>query len=223
MRVWISLVVLLAALGGAKYWIDSVETDRGCCELDGPHEHHDHHHSAKKEKNMRSPKATLEPGRVVQLDTARGQIDIVLFEKDVPKTTKRIAELVNAKRYDGVRFTRVENWVIQVEKAKGKDVPGMPLELVEGIVNAKGAVGMARTTDPNSNSSQFYILLEPSPGLDMQYTVFGRVIRGIDVALNIKKNDPIVRAKLRPLTDEDKRLLGKALAIETERRYDTGD
>lgn len=164
--------------------------------------------------------ATLTPGRVVELETAKGKIEFVLFEKDCPKTTKRIADLVEGGNYNGIEFSRVEkDFVIQIAEPKKKVKP-MSCEVLKGLVHAKGAVGMARGNDFESNTSVFYITLEPAPHLDTQYTVFGRVIRGMDVALNIKIGDKIKRAKLREITAADKERFGEILKIESERKVD---
>ena len=165
--------------------------------------------------------ATLSPGRVVQLNTSKGVIKFVLFEKDCPKTTKRIAELVDEGCYDHVKFGRVEkDTLIQTTKCK-KDVPGMETELAKGMTHAKGSVGMARVgRDYESNTSAFYILLEPQPHLDMEYTNFGRLIRGMDVAMRIEEGDVIESAQVRPLTDADRQRFFEVLKIESDRRTD---
>jgi len=158
------------------------------------------------------------PGKIVELHTVRGQIDFVLFEQDCPKTTARIADLASKHCYDGLRFTRVEKTgLIQVEPGK-KLPPPMPCEILKGLENTKGAVGMARTSDPNSDTSIFYILIEPWHHLDYSYTVFGRVIRGMDVVKKIKKNDAITSTVVRALTPEDNKQFQKILQIEAERK-----
>jgi len=165
--------------------------------------------------------ATLNPGRVVQLNTNEGLIEFVLFEQDCPKTTKRIANLVSKGAYDGVRFWRVEkNDLIQTADAKAKVKP-MDCECRRGMTHAKGSVGMARVgRDYQSNRSQFYILLEPHPALDLEYTNFGRLINGMDVAMKIKVGDVIRKATLRALTDVDRKRFFEKLKIESERKTD---
>ena len=166
--------------------------------------------------------ATLNPGRVVQLHTNKGLIEFVLFEEDCPKTTERIANLVSKRAYDGVKFGRVEkNDLIQTDEARIKVKP-MGCELLRGMRHAKGSVGMARIGgDYRSNTSQFYILLEPHPALDLEYTNFGRLINGMDVAMKIEVGDVIRKATLRELTDKDKKRFFEILRIESDRKTDS--
>ena len=85
-------------------------------------------------------KATKEPGRVVHLETNKGVIEFVLFEKDCPKTTSRIVDLVSEGCYDGVRFDKVEeNSIIQTEECNDS-VSSIPSEFVPGLGNVKGAI-----------------------------------------------------------------------------------
>lgn len=199
--------------------MQSTDVEQHSHAMDDLAEHHDEHEG---EEAQPTPtpvaKATMEPGRVVELNTSRGLIAFTLFEKDCPITTSRIADLVMQGLYDGVKWPRVEEWVIQTAEAKSP-VPGIGLELAEGLRSAKGAVGMARTDDPNSNTSVFYILKEPQPALEGKYTTFGRLLYGMEAAMKIKTGDVIKSAKLRPLTDKDRKRLGEVLAIETERQY----
>ena len=215
-KLWGLLAVLLVALGCMSWWL-SVRQD-------GPERVPSKIPSKEQLEQMNKPRAAPEapkaskaPGRVVVLSTNRGVIEFVLYEKDCPKTTARIAELVGGGFYNGVKFPRVENWVIQTQPAK-KQVTPMGIEIVNGLTHAKGAVGMARPSDPNGNTSVFYIALEPAYHLDLQYTNFGRVTNGMDVAMKIKVGDVIKTAKLRPLTDADKKRFYEALKIESERK-----
>jgi len=218
-RLWGILAILLVALGGVSWLLSRQQNAPQREEVKPPPE------IAKQiDKQMGRSSAppkiknsTHAPGRVVVLNTTRGTIEFVLFEKDCPKTTARIADLAGSGAYNGVKFPRVEGWVIQTEAAK-KTVAPMGLEIAKGLTHAKGSVGMARTSDPNMNTSVFYITLEPAPHLDLQYTNFGRVIKGIDVAMKIKLGDVIKTATVRPLTDADRKLFNEALQVEAERR-----
>jgi len=141
-------------------------------------------------------KATMQPGRVVELITTKGKITFILLEKDCPKTTARIASLVESGEYNDIMFPRVEDWIIQTASAK-HDVPGIGIETKKGLTHATGAVGMARRgNDYNSNTSVFYILKKPQFALDGKYTVFGRLISGMDVVLKITSNDYIISSKI---------------------------
>ena len=204
---WIALIVLVGALIAANSIIGNLKTD----------DEHEHAAQTAKPKKL-AGKATLEPGRVVTLRTSRGEISFVLFEKDVPKTSKRIADLVGRGRYDGVLFERVEDWVIQTGECKKETPRPMNIEVIDGLVHAKGAVGMARSADYKSNTSVFYIVTEPQPYLDGEYTVFGRVISGMDVAMKIKIGDPIVSAQVRPMTPDDRKKFDEALRLESDRK-----
>ena len=213
-KVWILLVVVVGAIVGMSQVLSRLAEEQG------PHrEELKQQLPPKTRKGIK--KATLTPGRVVRLNTSKGPIEFVLFEKDCPKTTKRIAGLIEDGYYDGVEFRRVEkDALIQTAKCK-KDVPGMETELAKGMTHAKGSVGMARVgRDYESNTSAFYILLEPQPHLDMDYTNFGRLIRGMDVAMRIEKGDVITSAQVRPLTEADKKRFYEVLSIESERRTD---
>lgn len=214
-RLWGILAILLLALGGMSWYLSRQQTTPEITKLKQPSEQ-DMKRMTESQKPVKLKKATKEPGRVVVLNTTRGKIEFVLYEKDCPKTTTRIAELVQGGFYDGVTFPRVEGWVIQTEPAK-RDVPPMGLELTQGLTHAKGTVGMARPADPNANTSVFYITLEPAPHLDSGYTNFGRVIVGMDVAAEIGLKDKITTATIRPPTAADKLALQKLLTADAKR------
>ncbi len=162
-------------------------------------------------------KATLELGRVVEFHTNKGVISFVLYEKDCPNTTKRIADLVSRGKYDGVKWVRQEGCIIQTGPCKEKVKP-MPPEYLLGLKHETGSVGMARIpADPNSATSDLYIISEPQPHLDMEYTTFGRVIKGLDVVLKIRKGDIIEKAVIRRHNNTDVELHKKLLKIDAER------
>ncbi len=215
-KLWVVIALLAAGLIGTSVFINRSTDAARPTRVDVSQEQLDKIMNVDGEQEP-AKKATKTPGRVVSLETNRGTIEFVLYEVDCPKTTSRIAELVEGGFYDGVSFPRVEDWVIQTDSAT-KEVTPMGIEVVEGLIHAKGTVGMARTQDPNSNTSVFYITLEPAFHLDMEYTNFGRVIKGMGVAMNIQQGDKIKSAKLRPLTDDDKKLFNEALKIESDRR-----
>ncbi|MCX8053960.1 MAG: peptidylprolyl isomerase, partial [Armatimonadetes bacterium] len=148
----------------------------------------------------------------------KGRIAFVLFEQDCPITTSRIARLVREGCYNGVKFGRVVKERLIQTDACTKKVKPIGIEVLDGLINTKGAVGMARTSDPNGATSQFYILLEPMRHLDYEYTVFGRLIDGMDVAFRIEQGDLIKTARVRNLTANDKRRFQKVLEIEAERK-----
>lgn len=129
---------------------------------------------------------TTVPNRIAVLETSLGTIKFKLYEDKAPITTANFIKLAESGFYDGLVFHRVvDNFVIQTGDPLGTGMGGsaetIPLEAVEGLTHTDGAVGMARSQDPNSASSQFYICDGPQHGLDGNYAVFGRVIEGMDV------------------------------------------
>lgn len=214
--VWAALAVMIVALVGASIWVSKPEEGPRRVEVAGELERVVEKHSLEPKQDAPIKEGKMNLGRVVTLDTNKGTIEFVLFEKDCPKTTRRIADLVSGGKYDGVKFWRVESFVIQTDDAK-QQVPPMGCEVLKGLNNVKGTVAMARAQSPDSNTSQFYILKEPQPHLDMSYTVFGRVIRGMDVVLGICPDDVIKRATIRPLTSADNKRFDEILTIQAER------
>lgn len=139
--------------------------------------------------------------RTAVLETAKGTIKFELYEKEAPITTKNFIELTQKGFYNGLTFHRVEpGFVIQGGDPKGNGTGGsgktIPLEIAPSLTHKKGAVGMARSQDPNSASSQFYICLEDAKFLDKNYAVFGQVIEGQDVAQKIRKGDKILKSTI---------------------------
>lgn len=122
------------------------------------------------------------PTRVL-LITSMGNITIELYE-DMPITSENFRNLTQNGVYDGTIFHRVvHDFVVQGGDAspKGINVPTIPDELPNKHNNVRGSVAMAKTSEPNSATSQFYINLKDNPHLDTNYSVFGRVIEGMTV------------------------------------------
>lgn len=141
------------------------------------------------------------PNRTAILETVKGTIKFELKEKEAPITTKNFIELAQKGFYNGLTFHRVESgFVIQGGDPKGDGTGGsgktIPLEIAPSLTHKKGAVGMARSRDPNSASSQFYICLEDAKFLDKNYAVLGQVIEGQDVVEKIRKGDKILKATI---------------------------
>ncbi|MDO8726499.1 MAG: peptidylprolyl isomerase [Candidatus Methanoperedens sp.] len=139
--------------------------------------------------------------RVATIVTDKGTIKFELYEKDAPITTKNFIELAQKGFYDGLTFHRVEpGFVIQGGDPKGDGTGGsgktIPLEIAQTLTHKKGAVAMARSNDPNSASSQFYIVLEDSKFLDGKYAIFGQVIEGQDVVEKIAKGDKMLKVTI---------------------------
>jgi peptidyl-prolyl cis-trans isomerase B (cyclophilin B) len=132
--------------------------------------------------------------KIAVIETDRGIIKAELNTEKAPITTKNFIELANSKFYDGLIFHRVEpGFVVQGGDPKGDGTGGsgknIPLETNPELKHVEGALAMARSQDPNSASSQFYITLAPTPFLDGNYAVFGKVISGMDAAKSIKVGD----------------------------------
>jgi len=129
-----------------------------------------------------------------------GEIVIDFYPADAPKTVENFVKLAKKGFYDGVVFhRREENFVIQGGDPKGNGTGGpgytIPAEFNKQK-HVRGAVAMARTQDPNSAGSQFYICLAPANFLDGQYTVFGIVTKGMDVVDKVKVGDKMKTVKI---------------------------
>ncbi len=132
--------------------------------------------------------------RYALIQTDMGNITLEIFEKEAPVTSANFIKLAQSGFYNGLTFHRYEpGFVIQGGDPNGDGTGGsnetIPLEIVSGLNFSKGAVGMARASDPNSASSQFFITLEDSHFLDGSYAVFGKVVEGMDVALRLRAVD----------------------------------
>jgi cyclophilin family peptidyl-prolyl cis-trans isomerase len=128
---------------------------------------------------------------VVVLETSEGNIELELFPKVAPKHVQNFLNLVQKGFYDSLIFHRViDGFMIQTGDPNGDGSGGsgatVPAEFNDSLHHA-GTLGMARSSNPNSASSQFYICLAPTPHLDHQYTVFGKTIKGFEVVQKIGK------------------------------------
>jgi peptidyl-prolyl cis-trans isomerase B (cyclophilin B) len=137
--------------------------------------------------------------RRVTINTAKGPIVMEVYPDLMPGTVANFDKLVKAGFYNGLTFHRVENWVIQGGDPKGDGTGGsgqtIKLETNPELKNIRGAVAMARSSDPNSASSQFYILKQDTPSLDGQYAVFGMVVQGMNVVNQIQIGDKMLAVK----------------------------
>jgi len=135
-----------------------------------------------------------------------GEVKIELFPDIAPNHVNRIKELANSGKYDGVVFHRVidgfmaqtgdvqfgnssdSNFNLQRAGMGGSDLPDLKAEF-NNTPHERGTLSMARSSDPDSANSQFFICFEPAPHLDRQYTVFGKVVDGMDNIDKITKGD----------------------------------
>ena len=135
-----------------------------------------------------------------------GDVEIELYPKIAPNHVKRFETLANEGKYDGVVFHRViSGFMAQTGDVKfgnsnspeynldlagtgGSDLPNLKAEFSD-VAHNKGVLSMARSADPNSANSQFFIVFEPSPHLDRSYSAFGKVIKGMELIDKIKKGE----------------------------------
>jgi peptidylprolyl isomerase len=151
--------------------------------------------------------ATAAVADTLQIDvdgSVKGTVEIELLPEVAPQHVAQIEALAKAGAYDGVVFHRViEGFMAQtgdVEFGKkgspniaqagmgGSDMPDLKAEFSD-LKFERGTVGMARAMDPDSANSQFFIMFEPAPSLDGQYTVVGKVISGQDVVDQVRRGD----------------------------------
>lgn len=135
----------------------------------------------------------------ITIETDKGTMTAVLDMDKAPITCANFLELAQSGFYNGHTFHRVEpGFVIQTGDPTGTGGGGsgktIPLELHPDLSHDDaGVLGMARTQDPNSATSQFYITLNPTHFLDNNYAVFGRLTDGVDVARAIERGDKMQR------------------------------
>ncbi len=135
------------------------------------------------------------PNRTAVLNTTKGEIRFELYEDLAPVTATNFIELAQSGFYNGLKFHRyVAGFVIQGGDPDGNGMGGskrtIPLEVSPQLKHdGAGVVAMARSADPDSASSQFYITLAKASNLDMGYAVFGRVTEGLDAALALREGD----------------------------------
>ena len=135
-----------------------------------------------------------------------GEVKIELFQDVAPGHVERIKELANSGKYNGVVFHRViDGFMAQTGDVKfgnsdseefdlsragmgGSDLSDLKAEF-NNLPHERGTLSMARSQNPDSANSQFFICFQPAPFLDRQYTVFGKVISGMEFVDKIKKGD----------------------------------
>ncbi|HEY3379903.1 MAG TPA: peptidylprolyl isomerase [Armatimonadota bacterium] len=134
--------------------------------------------------------------RHATIKTSKGDIEVELYGKDAPLSVANFVKLSKAKFYNGLIFHRVEpGFVIQGGDPLGSGMggPGYNIrrEISPKLRHVAGALAWARSSDPNSAGSQFYITLAATPSLDDEYAVFGKVVKGMNVVQKIAKGDAI--------------------------------
>lgn len=148
---------------------------------------------------------TNDTNTLIQMETSKGMIEITLLPDIAPKHCERMTTLAQEGAYDNVVFHRViEGFMAQTgDVAHGKrdlpslaragtggsNMPNLPAEF-SGVAHDRGTLGAARSQDPNSANSQFFINFSDNHFLNRQYTVFGRVSKGMDVVDQITRGEP---------------------------------
>jgi len=136
-----------------------------------------------------------------------GDVEIELYPEKAPNHAKRFKELADGGKYDGVVFHRViDGFMAQTGDVKfgnsnssdynlslagtgGSNLPNVKAEFTD-IAHTRGTLSAARSSDPDSANSQFFICFDSAPHLDRQYSAFGKVIKGMEFVDMIKKGDP---------------------------------
>ena len=136
-----------------------------------------------------------------------GDVEIELYPEKAPNHVKRFKELADNGKYDGVVFHRViDGFMAQTGDVKfgntnspdynlslagtgGSDLPNVEAEFTD-IAHTRGTLSAARSADPDSANSQFFICFDSAPHLDRQYSAFGKVIKGMEFVDMLKKGDP---------------------------------
>ena len=135
-----------------------------------------------------------------------GDVELELYSDVAPNHVKRFKELAQNGSYDGVVFHRVidgfmaqtgdvkfgnsnsKNFNLSLAGTGGSDLPNLKAEFTD-IAHTRGILSAARSADPDSANSQFFICFKAAPFLDRQYTVFGKVIKGMEFVDKIKRGD----------------------------------
>ena len=151
-------------------------------------------------------KPTLAKEDTMILKLKDGNVIIELFNDLAPNHVKRFKQLSKEKKYDGVVFHRVidgfmaqtgdveygnsnlNTYDIQRAGTGGSEYPDLKAEF-SNIPHERGTLSMARSSDPNSANSQFFICFKASPSLDRQYTVFGKVVQGMEFVDLVKRGE----------------------------------
>src|ERR1700761_3602709 len=141
--------------------------------------------------------ANLDKNNAIVIDTTKGRIVIKLRPDLAPKHAERIKQLARDGYYNNVPFHRViPGFMAQTGDGQnfngtgGSKYPNLPAEFSD-VPYKRGIVGMARTSDPNSANSQFFIMFADGPSLNGKYTVVGEVVSGMDVVDKLKRGEPV--------------------------------
>lgn len=133
----------------------------------------------------------------VKLTTTKGEIVVELFENQAPDTVGNFVHLVEKGYYDGLTFHRVlEHFMAQGGDPKGDGTGGPGWQIYDEVNrddyrrHFRGSLSMAKTAEPNTGGSQFFLTFKPTPSLDGKHTCFGRIISGMEVLARITRMNP---------------------------------
>lgn len=155
-----------------------------------------------------------EHDNMLEMSLKSGKVMIRLRPDLAPLAAARLKELASQGFYDGVKFHRViEGFMAQGGDptgtgSGGSDLPDLKAEFTQEAKFERGTIGMARTMNPDSANSQFFIMFAPSPSLDGQYTIVGEVTSGMEHVDQIKRGggasgmvtDPDIIVSMRPVS-----------------------
>jgi peptidylprolyl isomerase len=144
---------------------------------------------------LANPAAAQDPENTLVMELKCGDVHIALKPDVAPNHAERLKELTREGFYDGIIFHRViEGFMAQTGDPTGtgmggSDRPDLAAEF-SNVPFTRGTVGMARSSDPNSANSQFFIMFDEGSFLNGQYTVVGEVVEGMDCVDQINKGEP---------------------------------
>ena len=149
---------------------------------------------------------TIAEENIMIMKLKDGEVLIELFDEIAPNHVKRFKQLAKEKKYDNVVFHRVidkfmaqtgdvefgnsnsDNYNLNKAGTGGSEYPNLKAEF-SNLPHERGTLSMARSNDPNSANSQFFICFQASPFLDRQYSVFGKVVKGMEFVDMIKRGE----------------------------------
>jgi cyclophilin family peptidyl-prolyl cis-trans isomerase len=137
-----------------------------------------------------------DPENTIILETTKGKVVIELLPDLAPAHVARVKELARENFYDGIVFHRViDGFMAQTGDPTGtgmgsSDKPDLKAEF-SNMNHVRGTCSMARSQNPNSANSQFFICFDDAPWLNRQYSIWGQVIEGMDAVDQIKKGEPV--------------------------------
>ena len=139
----------------------------------------------------------------VTVETSVGVLVIEVYPEIAPQSVLNFERLVKAGFYDGLSWHRVDDWIVQTgdPSSAGRTAEpliAVPFEASLKLTNKRGSIGMARSVDMDSASTQWYILKSDAPWLDSKYAVFGKVVSGMEVVDQIQAGDKVLRIKMDP-------------------------